>query len=374
MTPRERILAALDGKPTDRVPIWLLFPYHRLGCYADVRNSPRYKPVVDLADRLAVTLNRRPLGPSLFAPDVKRRREETREGGWTIRREIIEFGGKRLVGEERRREGETVVRKMLRTEEDLKVFAGLPVEEDPDRIRAGMDAALPEYLKEKAEFPAEMGAMMLELGEPICPLYFAADTAEYAVWSLTAADVVSDFLDRAMRRLRMVYEYCLERDLADVYFLIGSELASPPLVSRQTFRSWIVPYARELVGMIRSYGKRAIIHYHGQIKEILPDFLEIAPNAIHTIEAPPVGNCTFTEAFEIAGDRMALIGNIQYDCFRSYTPEEMAAAVRAILDECRGRRLILSPTAGPYEENISDRMVENYLVFLRTGWECGANP
>jgi uroporphyrinogen-III decarboxylase len=235
-----------------------------------------------------------------------------------------------------------------------------------------MDAQLPTYLKEREEFPADLGAMMLELGEPICPLYYHANLEEYAVWSLSAADVVSEFLERAMRRLRIVYEYCLDRDLADTYFLIGSELASPPLVSRKTFRSWIVPYARELVAMIRSKGKRAIVHYHGQIKEILPDFLEIGPNALHTIEAPPVGNCTFTEAFDVVGDRMALIGNIQYDCFRSYSPDEMAAAVRAVLDECRGKRLILSPTAGPYEENISDRMVENYLVFLRTAWEYGA--
>ena len=50
----------------------------------------------------------------------------------------------------------------------------------------------------------------------------------------------------------------------------------------------------------------------------------------------------------------------------------MAAAVRAVLDECRGQRFILSPTAGPYEEHIPQRVIENYRVFMETGWEHGA--
>jgi uroporphyrinogen-III decarboxylase len=168
---------------------------------------------------------------------------------------------------------------------------------------------------------------------------------------------------------RIVYQYCLERDLADVYFLVGSELASPPLVSRKTFQRWIIPYACELIEMIHSRGNKVIQHYHGQIKQILPDFITMGPDALHTIEAPPVGNCTFTEAFKIVGDHMALIGNIQYDEFARMAPEEMAVAVRQVLDECRGERLILSPSAGPYETDISPRVVENYLTFMKTAWE-----
>jgi uroporphyrinogen-III decarboxylase len=95
----------------------------------------------------------------------------------------------------------------------------------------------------------------------------------------------------------------------------------------------------------------------------------MGPDGLHTIEAPPVGNCTFTEAFEIVGDKIALIGNIQYDDFRALTPDEMRRAVIAVLDECRGKRLILSPSAGPYEESITPEMAENYLVFMKTAWE-----
>jgi uroporphyrinogen-III decarboxylase len=99
----------------------------------------------------------------------------------------------------------------------------------------------------------------------------------------------------------------------------------------------------------------------------------MAPDGLHTIEAPPTGNCTFTQAYAVTGDSVTLIGNIQYDCFRSYTPPQMAEAVRAVIAECRGKRFILSPTAGPYEPEIPHAMVENYLAFLKTGWEAGAH-
>ena len=36
LTSRDRLTRLFDGKEIDRVPIWLLAPYHRQGCYADI--------------------------------------------------------------------------------------------------------------------------------------------------------------------------------------------------------------------------------------------------------------------------------------------------------------------------------------------------
>ncbi len=154
------------------------------------------------------------------------------------------------------------------------------------------------------------------------------------------------------------------KNLADIYFMVGSELASPPLVSRKTFQEWIVPYAQELIALVHSYEKFVIQHYHGQIKEILPDFLTMNPDALHTIEAPPIGNCTLEEAFDIVGDNIALIGNIQYDEFRSMTPEEMTAAVRDLKEKFKGKRFILSPTAGPFDQEPVQNILDNYMAFI----------
>ena len=361
MTPRQRLLAALRGEPTDRVPVWLLFPYHPTGYYVDVRSHPAYRPVAEAARQMAVTLNRRHFQAPMHTPEVVWRHEEA--GG--VQRSTLTCGGIRLLQEQ----APGRVKKLLDTDEDLEAWLHLPLNLDERAIREELEAQLPRYEQERREFPRDDGAMMLDLGEPIGPLYGSSNLESYAIWSLTHAEPVRSFLDRLMTQKRIVYRWCLERDLADVYFLVGSELASPPLVSRATFQQWIVPYARELIGLIHQHGKFAIQHYHGQIREILDDFAVMGPDALHTIEAPPIGNCTWAQAYAARGDRITLIGNIQYDDFRAFTPAQMAAAVRQVLDECRGRRLILSPTAGPFDPDPPPRVIENYLTFLRTAWE-----
>ncbi|HCE43373.1 MAG TPA: hypothetical protein DET40_07480 [Lentisphaeria bacterium] len=369
MNARERLFASLEGRETDRTPIWLLFPYHPTGYYTDVRNNPCYSSIVSLAEKHAITLDRRGMGASLFAPEVRIENKSFSEGGVKISRKVLEYKGRQLVSETRYEKEKTTVGKLIKTEDELAFYCSLPVNTDRSRIEGELDGRIQKYLAEKAEFPEELGSMMLDLGEPISNLYHSSELEEYAIWSLTCPDMVKEFLDRVMEYYRIVYSICLERKLADVYFLVGSELASPPLLSRSTFQSWIVPYGRELISMIRRSGAKSIQHYHGQIKEILPDFLEMAPDGLHTIEAPPIGNCTFAEAFDVTQNKISLIGNIQYDCFRSYNEKEMEQAVLDVLEECRGKRLIISPSAGPYEDVIPPQMQKNYEVFIRTAWE-----
>lgn len=334
MTARERLFAALDGQPTDRLPIWLLFPYHPLGCYVDVRTHPGYREIFEYSKDKVIMLNRRspsiPLFREGFDPELTER---------------------------------------FSTDEQLDDILARPILVDKAKIEGLLDAQLPSYLEEKKEFPSQYGAMMLALGEPVNWLYGNVDMQEYAIWSLTRRGEITEFLDRIYEQKTLVYRYFLERDAADVYFLVGSELAAPPMVSHDAFREWIVPYAKGLIDLIHSYGKRAIQHFHGQIGTLLNDFVDMAPDALHTIEAPPIGDCTLTNAFDAVGSRMALIGNIQYDEFRALSPEQMRMEVLKVIEECRGRRLILSPSAGPFDEKLSDRMKANYLSFIKTGWE-----
>ena len=297
------------------------------------------------------------------------RDEHLVEGAATIVRHTVTWRGRSLVAEERRGPEGTTVRKLLENEEDLAFFLELPIERDARRLRDALERGLPAFLAARALFPPHLGATMLDLGEPVNPLYHNSRLDAYACWSLDHADAIQAWLDRAMERLRVIYAWTLEHRLAEIYFLVGSELASPPLLSRRTFQRWIVPYARELIAMIRAAGCRSIQHYHGQIRLILPDFVDMAPDALHTIEAPPTGNCTLSQAWEAIGDRFALIGNVQYDRFRAATPDEMRAEVRAVLAEAAGRRLILSPSAGPYEAPLSERMRDNYLAFIDEGWK-----
>ena len=372
MTNRERFFAVLGRKPCDRVPLWLLFPYHRLGCYADVRKIPRYAEVWEKALKHTIMLDRRNFSVPIFTEEVVFRRQKFDNQGWTFEGTSLEFRGRCLFSGKKTRDGRTELCRYIENDADMEFFCSLPVNDCVANIEASLDLTLPQYLAEKAEFPLETGAMMLDLGEPIAVLYHSANLSEYPIWSLTHEDMIKDFLDRLMKRFRAIYRFCLERNLADVYFLVGSELASPPMVSRSTFQKWIVPYATELISMIRKAGCISIQHYHGQIKEILPDFLDMLPDALHTIEAPPTGNCTLKQAFDILGDKIALIGNMQYDCLRSLSSQEIADQVHSILEEASGRPFILSPTAGPFDAEPEKQIIENYLAFIDAAAQCSA--
>jgi hypothetical protein len=316
----------------------------------------------------AIMLDRRNPRASMFSPKVQKDTHTFQEGDWTVRRFSMSYRDKQVVSEHRQRGDEIQVRKLLETEDDLDTLLSFPMK-STDQLHRELAVRSEQYLQECSEFPPDYGSMMLDLGEPIGFLYHNSNLQQYAIWSLACPHKVKRFLDRAMGPIKATYSYFLQRNLAEVYFLVGSELASPPLVSRQTFQQWIVPYAKELISMIHAHSALAIQHYHGQIKLILDDFVEMAPDGLHTIEAPPTGNCTMDEAYAVTGDRITLIGNIQYDLFRSLSADQIKQEVRDLVREVAGRRFILSPSAGPYEQTISPHMTANYLAFLEAAAE-----
>ncbi len=370
MTPRERLFAALNGEPTDHVPVWLLFPWHRVSYYVDVRTHPKLSRISAMAEAMAITLDRRNIGCRCFTADVEDTWEKIDNAEEKITRRTLKYKDAVLFSESGIRKGETVNHKLVSSQEDFEKLCSMPVETDEKIIRMQLDRMLPEYMREKAEFPENSGAMMLDLGEPIGFVYHASNLEELAVASYyeDTRNMITGFLGRLRKQKEIVYKYTLEHDMADVYFMVGSELAAPPFVSCETFREWILPSAKGLISTIHDYGCKVIQHFHGQIREVLPYFREMDADAVHTIEAPPVGNCTFPEAYSIVGGNMTLIGNIQYDDFRSFDAARMTEEVTRLLDENRGRRFILSPTAGPYDPDISDQFADNYRVMLETAW------
>lgn len=369
MTPRQRLFHALDGEPTDRIPVWLLFPYHPTTYYVDVRNHPEYRRVVDFSEeRGVITLNRRNPHFPLHTPEVVQHEERHTTADGPVCRRFLQHNQVRIHSDQPLAPGGRGKR-LVSSVEDLEMFCSLPLENDERRITAAMEAQLEAYQRERAEFPSHLGAMMLDLGSPVNTIYYAADLEEYAMWSLTHDELIIRWLDERMHQLETAYRFCLERDLADVYFLVGSELAAPPLVSRETFQKWVVPYESRLIHLIHSYGKHVIQHYHGRIKEILSEFAGMNPDALHTIEAPPVGNCTLSEAYDVTRSTITLIGNIQYDEFRLLTPSGMKRRVRETLDEVGGRRFILSPTAGPFDRDPAPALIDNYIAFIEAAAE-----
>ena len=99
---------------------------------------------------------------------------------------------------------------------------------------------------------------------------------------------------------------------------------------------------------------------------------DLGADGIQPIEEPPIGDCTMAEAKRRIGDRVCLVGSVQYDDLARLTPDEMEALVkRQIEDAGAGGGMILAPTAGPYAAVLSERQQENTIRFIEAGHRWG---
>lgn len=362
LNSRQRQLRFWSGQDIDRVPIWLLAPYHPLSYYADIYRIPQYRPLAEAIDRWCDTMDRRrpDLGFCYNAnPDIRRLPIHTEEKTGT-RVVYGDFSMEKVITREN---GRTESRFYVEDPEDLERILEIPyVPHIPDAER----------LRREKEELGEKGLLMMDLGDPLEPLYHICSAENFSMWTLTDLDSLLAFTDVMLERVLEVYRRYLELEIADAYFIVGAEFAGPPLVSPDRFKDLSSRYLKRLVALIRSYGKISIIHYHGNLYRVLDGFREIHPDGLHTIEAPPIGDCTITQAREKLGPEIALIGNIQYDDLERQTPEIIDEMVRQTMEEGRrAGRFILSPTAGPYADQPSERLIGNYLAFIRAGIRYG---
>ena len=361
LTSRQRLLRLFHGGDLDRIPIWLLSPYHDLAYYAPIYRLPCYRPLVEaMEDGCDIFDRRRPeMGFAYNAhPDIRMTdvHEPLREG------KRVACGGDALEAFVSREHNRTCRKFYVEEPEDLqKILAWPYLPPRPD---------LEVYRREKDEL-GERGLLMMDLGDPLEPLYHLCDAADFAMWTLTDLDALLAFTDVMCERALSLYRYFLEADIADAYFIVGAEFAGPPLVSPALFTRLCQRYVKAIVDLIREYGKISIIHFHGNLRSLLDGFAGIAPDGLHTIEAPPVGDCTIAQARTVLGRETALIGNIQYDVLARKTPEEVRELTRVAIEEGGSGKFILSPTAGPYETAPTERTIRNYLAMIEAGLEFG---
>lgn len=364
LTSRERLTRLFNGKDIDRVPIWLLAPYHRLSCYADIYNIQCYKPITEYIEKYCDTLDRRGFDSGFCYnkhADIIRESVIEDNNGNRIYKDIVSYKDITLTKSVSRGVKGTRVKYFIDDIDDLDKILSLPYQAPEENFD--------KYYVEKAEL-GDRGLMMLDIGDPLCPLYHLCSAEDFSIWTLTDYDKILKFTDEMYKRVYDYYKYFLERNIGEVFFIVGAEFAGPPLVSPSKFNELVVRYVKGIVDLIRSYGKKSIVHYHGNLYKVLDGIKEINPDGLHTIEAPPIGDCTITQARKALGD-MILIGNIQYDDLIRKDSEEIAEMVRQAIEEAKGGRFILSPSAGPYEDFLNHKAVENYRAFIDAGIKFG---
>ena len=111
------------------------------------------------------------------------------------------------------------------------------------------------------------------------------------------------------------------------------------------------------------------MHCHGKVSHALGCMMAMGVDATDPVEPPSAGDVTYAQARDIAGDRLTLMGNLEFDELEHASPEIIRRRVREVLSH-GNRRLILAASAGPLSA-MTPRLADNYRAWIDTALEFG---
>lgn len=189
----------------------------------------------------------------------------------------------------------------------------------------------------------------------------------YFMKMYTHPEVVDVVTQRIVEFYLEANKLCLE-DMADhlscAFF--GNDLGSQLnlLISPESFDRFILPYTKELVDQMKSYGKKVMLHSCGAIQSIIPQIIEIGVDALHPLQALAAG--MDAESLAKYRDDIIFVGGVDTQQLLPFgTPDEVADKVRH-LKNVLGKGLIISPSHEALLPNVS---IENVMAMSNAAKE-----
>ncbi|MEW6061945.1 MAG: uroporphyrinogen decarboxylase family protein [Bacteroidota bacterium] len=136
----------------------------------------------------------------------------------------------------------------------------------------------------------------------------------------------------------------------------GGGDASSTVISPEIFETFVAPYDAPLIDIAHSVGQRVVYHTCGGMMPFLERLADLRADALETFTPASMGgDAQLAEAKKRIGDRVCMIGGFdQFHYFNNCTPEETRKEVRRCFNEA-GRRggYILSPSDHFFDADIA---------------------
>jgi len=247
--------------------------------------------------------------------------------------------------------------------------------EDVDKVLSVPFEPLVFDVSDVARINQEVGNNGIIMPSLADPMYLAADLMEFGdftVWAMTEkehfARTVEIMHERVMENLRRM----LDVHVADLYRICGPEYACPPFLHPDYFRQFVTPYVKEMTDLIHARGAKVRLHCHGRIGRVLDYIVETGCDALDPCEGPPDGDISLAEIKSRIGDRVSLFGNIQLKLLEAGTEEEVRQEVRRCMEAAKeGGRFVLMPTAAPINIPLESKTESNYLAYIDEALQWG---
>lgn len=215
------------------------------------------------------------------------------------------------------------------------------------------------------------GLPMVSIPDPLCCVAELFDFQDFLLYAISHGKEVEALLELFLERLLVYVEHALRLGIGPVYRIYGPEYATPPYLTPDHFRRFVVKYTKPLIDLIHKYGMYVRIHCHGKISKVLDDICALGPDMLEPVEPPPQGDITLAEAHRREAGEFCLLGNIELVTLETASPEEVERLVKEAIDVSRFQRFVLMPTASPINADLQARTLRNYEVMIETAYEYG---
>jgi Uroporphyrinogen decarboxylase (URO-D) len=371
MSRRERLLAVLEGRVTDRVPVmsghfneWAddwkaaepsyarLVAFCREHCDGILSWAPR--PTNETAP-----------GTSSSEASVQEETHPLPEGGTEIVRAVHTPAGT-LAQRSRRLPGAATVwtvEPLCKGIEDAERLLSVPQE------RVAFDNT---GFEEADRRIGDAGLVLGETADALCLAAAQFDSADYCVLAFTEPELFKRLLDRFHAMIMDRLDAMLAAGPIKLIRIYGPEYAVPPFMPPAQFDKLVVPYVTEMVDRIHAAGAFVRIHSHGRVRDALPKFVAMGADATDPVEPPPMGDVTLEEAKRITEGRLTLFGNLEFRDLETLSRDEVVDLTRCTLAEgMPGGRFALQPTAEPITIPLNPKLEENWVAYIETALEHG---
>jgi len=382
VTSRERILATIEGKPTDRIPVYTQIPFavdargfkpgafHGYEDHDDWRErDPEYIRLVQRmegeCDNFFIWRPPCMLSDPFFIPlSMTRIGGERQHNGRIETTQVLEAGELRLTQKRAVQPGTGHTWQLehyCKTPDDARGLLELPWE--------GHRAQIADFF-EIERLLGNRGVIWVTVPSPLLVVCRLFDPMEFLILAATERKLMDRLMETALQRIQENLKALLEAGAGPIIRFGGAEHATPPLLSPRDFDWLVFDYDRPLMDLCKKHGRKVAVHCHGHIRHALSRFAEMGVDQTDPVETIPDGDLSLREARVLSANKITITGNIQMRELYSGTGELIGERVRQVIKEAGPDRLIITTTGTPLEK-MSARLAENYHSLIDAALRYG---
>lgn len=367
MTRKERLWAALRGKPVDRIPFCF---YEINGLDENPQDMDPFNIYTDDSwkEMIALTKNHTDRIVSRFISFDKQEDEIEKltttttwydeNGSFHEKKEIQ--ADDRILTQHTRKDLDIntiwTLEHFLKDEEDLQAYLRLPHD-----FNVGIPDIDTVLIAE--EELGDTGIIMIEIGDPLLELASLFSMEDYTITAMLEQEIFKQGLDLMKKivegKARKLAQLLPER----LWRIYGPEYATPPFLPPYLYKEYVVDYDRDLIDIIKMSNGVARVHQHGNLSGVLNHVKELGCQGLDPIEPSPQGDVTLQEVRQALGDGFVLFGNLEINDIEMLEPKEIEEKVKVALSQGpdqNGSSFILMPSASPYGRKLPVHTLNNY--------------